>query len=341
MSGFLVLAALVWALGSVLPPFLIGAAVGFFLDPVCDRLEARGLSRGTAAALLILGFVLIAAGALALLLPFLWEQAAELADALPDSRAEAMAMVQPYLARLKPLLDAQGAAKIEDYLSSSASTATQAAGTLARGAISGGGALAGLLSVALITPLAAFYMLKDWDRIVAWCDAQIPYRHRDTVRRVGHDIHDSLAAWLRGQSLVCLSLAFYYAVGLGASGIRFGVLIGLLTGLVAFIPFAGFLAGLSAAVISGLLTLNGWGGWAVLTGVFVFGQALEGSVLTPRLVGRSVGLHEVWVIFAVMAGGHVLGLVGVLAALPAAAVLAVLLREGLARYRASDFFAGG
>jgi predicted PurR-regulated permease PerM len=160
------------------------------------------------------------------------------------------------------------------------------------------------------------------------------------ARRLGGEVHDRLAAWLRGQALLCLVLAAYYAVALSGAGLRFGLLIGLLTGLIAFIPFVGFLLGLIAAVVSGLFSFQGWAEWAVLGAVFAFGQILESYVLTPRLVGRSVGLHEVWVIFAIMAGGHLFGLLGVLVAVPVAAVLAILVREALARYRASAFYAG-
>ncbi len=335
-----VVLVLSWLLGSVLTPFAVGLLVGFFLDPVCDWLERRGCSRGVAAALVIVTFLLAVVAAIAMLVPFVWEQAAELVASLPKTKADAVAVVEPYLSRLAPYLDDQTLAQVRETLSSSAGAIAQGLASVVRGAITGGVAVADIVSLAVLTPVVGYYMLREWDVIVAWIDDQMPRKSAPMVRRMAATVQGKLAAWLRGQAMLCLVLAVYYAIGLSAAGIRFGLLIGLMTGLVAFVPFVGYFLGLMAAVVSGLFSLNGWGGWAVVIGVFTCGQLLEGYVLTPRLVGRSVGLHEVWVIFAIMAGGHLLGFLGVLVAVPTAAVISVLIRESLAWYRTSAYYAG-
>ena len=194
------------------------------------------------------------------------------------------------------------------------------------------------LRLLVITPLVAFYLLRDWDRIVARIDSLLPSRIRPIVREQAKEIDDILAGFVRGQATVCLLLGVFYAVGLSLAGLDFGVIVGLGTGLISFIPYFGMTIGLVTGMGIAVAQFADWVPIAIVAGVFAVGQVLEGNVITPRLVGNRVRLHPVWVIFAVLAGGALFGFTGILLALPAAAVIGVLVRFAVSRYQGSSLF---
>jgi len=197
------------------------------------------------------------------------------------------------------------------------------------------------MSLLIITPVVGFYMLLDWDKLVATIDSLVPLRHRETVRMLAREIDAALAGFLRGQSLVCLFLGFWYGSGLSLIGLNFGLLIGITAGLLSFIPYIG---SLTALVLSSAVALvQGWPDWHLLAmalGVFLTGQFLEGNILSPKLVGDSVGLHPVWLIFALLAFGSLFGFTGLLVAVPFAAATGVVLRFAVRRYRESKLYRG-
>ena len=206
------------------------------------------------------------------------------------------------------------------------------------GVLSGGAAVANTLSLIIITPVVTFYLLRDWDNIAATVDGWLPRAQAPTIRELASEVDRTLAGFLRGQGTVCLLLGVFYAIGLTVAGLDFGLVIGLIAGLLSFIPYVGSIVGLLLSVGLAFLQFDDWLRVAVVAGIFFVGQALEGNVLTPRLVGGRVGLHPVWVIFAILAGGTLFGFVGVLLAVPVAAVIGVGTRFALTRYLDSPYY---
>ena len=331
---------LLYAVREVLLPFIAGLALAYLLDPLADRLTRLGLGR-LGATLLILGLVLLGfALALILVVPLLGHQLVAFIADLPAIAGRLQAIVVerggPLLARLGiEVPDLQGS--LYDVVGQGAAWA----GAFLRQIWSGGQALAQVLSLLVVTPVVAFYLLNDWDRIVATVDSWVPLRHRATLRGLAREADTMLQGFVRGQGLVCLFLGTWYAVGLGLVGLRFGVLIGVMTGILSFIPYVGSLTGF--VLSTAIATVQFWPEpykIGIVLAVFFSGQFIEGNILAPKLVGESVGLHPVWVMFALFAFGAVFGFVGLLLAVPLAAIIGVLARFALRRYLASPLYSG-
>jgi len=338
-----VLAAFVLALyelGAVLTPFVAGMAVAYLLDPLVERVERRGLTRTWSTALVTLGFCLVVAAALVLVVPVLAGQLAGFARRLPQ-------YVEALRGRVAPLIELAREAlppgTIEKLQAAAMDYAAPAANWLAQvllKLIGGGVALASLLSLAVITPVIAFYLLRDWKRIVARVDSLLPRGQAETIRAQVRQVDRTLAGFLRGQAMVCLTLGCFYGAGLSLVGLDFGLAVGMATGLVSFVPYFGMAMGLIVGLSLALVQFATWHGVALVAAVFAAGQFLEGNVLTPRLVGDRVGLHPAWIIFALLAGGALFGFLGILIAVPLAAVVGVGVRFAIARYLESPFYLG-
>jgi predicted PurR-regulated permease PerM len=339
--GFVLFAWFLWALSGILLPFVVGIALAYVLDPAADRLERAGMGRSAVAALLIgLAFLAVAA-ALVLLVPVLEAQFVRLAARMPDYVAKLQVQAMQLLATVQAHLTQEDMGRLREAAGGLAGNALVWVGGLFRGVWSGGLAVANFLGLVLVTPVVAFYLLRDWDHMVARLDSWLPQDAAATVRAKLAEIDRVLAGFARGQALVCLILATYYGIGLTAIGIEFGLIVGIATGLVAFIPIVGGAVGFLVALG---LAFAGPGGWltvGLVVALFAVGNVLEGQLLSPYLVGRSVGLHPVWLIFALLAGGALLGFVGVLLAVPAAAAIGVLARYALAQYLQSPLYRTG
>jgi len=336
-----VLALGLWLLRSILLPFVLGMAAGFLLDPLVAWLERRGVRRSWAASVIVAGSY--ASGALVLLLvvPVAVEQAGMLLARLPEWLGGALDALRPLAARLRGVAGQPGAVDLSAPVEGVMRRAGDLAGDVASGLLTQGWALANLVGLLAITPLVAFYLLRDWPRMVAAVDEALPRAHADTLRVLARESDRLLASFVRGQAIVSLGLAAFYAVALSAIGLESGLLIGLGAGLVSFVPYVGTAAGLAASV--GQAVAQSWPAlWlpALAFAIFVLGQLVTDYVLTPRLVGERVGLHPLWVIFAVFAGGALFGVVGMLIAVPASAVIGVLVRHGLGHYKASALYRG-
>jgi len=340
LIGLAVLLVAIYLLRAVLLPFVAGMAVAYLLDPVCDRLQRWGLSRTWATAVVTAMFIVLAVAAVLLLVPLLAGQITSLVERLPDYIEALRSQVGRLLDTLQARLDPAVLERVREAVQGSAGRivgwATDTVGRL----VSGGVALANMLSLLVITPVVAFYLLRDWDRLVAKIDSWLPRDHAETIREQVREVDRTLAGFLRGQGTVCLLLGLFYAIGLTAVGLDFGLVVGLLAGLLSFIPFVGSMVGLFASVGLAAVQFGDWVMVAIVAGIFFAGQAIEGNVLTPKLVGGSVGLHPLWVIFGLLAGGALFGFVGVLLAVPAAAVIGVAARFGLSRYMASPYYRG-
>ncbi len=337
---FVVFFAAVYLLRGILLPFVAGMAVAYLLDPSCDWLQKRGLSRTAATTLLTLVFLVVLVGALLLAVPLLVNQIVGLGAQFPEILAFLQAKSAQVLELVEARIDPEMLARIEAAVAGSAKDLVKWIGQAISGLISGVDAALSLASLLVITPVVTFYLLRDWDHLVARIDSWLPRHYAETVRREVRNVDEILAGFVRGQSSVCLILALFYAVGLTVAGLNFGLVIGLMAGLLSFIPFVGSAVGFVASVGMALVQFDDWLRIGIVAAIFVIGQAAEGNFLTPKLVGDRVGLHPVWVIFALLAGGFLFGFVGVLLAVPVAAVVGVLTRFLLAQYLDSSFHRG-
>ncbi|BBK31284.1 putative PurR-regulated permease PerM [Stella humosa] len=329
-----------YLVSDVLFPFAVGLVVAYILSPFVDRLARYGVPRwlGT----LVVGgvFILAAVAAVLVVVPPLVDQSVALVARMPEI-AEALRNRLVIVGdAVRERLGPDQAAEMESFITQHLGTvATWAAGMLG-GIVGSGLAIFNAISLVFITPIVGFYLLRDWHHIMAALDANVPKCHAADVHELAIEVDLRLAGFLRGQGVVCLSLGAFYAIGLSLVGLDFALAIGIFSGLVSFIPFVGSISGLVLSLSVALVQFPDWTSVIIVAAVFFAGQAIEGNVLTPLLVGDRVGLHPVWVIFALLAGGAVFGFVGLLLAVPAAAVLGVLVRFTLERYRASTLFNG-
>jgi len=338
------LAALLIALhllGNVLLPFVAGLAMAYFLAPVVDRLQRWGLSRSLAAVLVILAFLLVLALVVVMLVPLIQVQVAELTRIAPAAMEEGRRQVQQLLDLAQQRLAPEDVEKLRAMAGNWASAALGWTAALAQNLLTSGVALANLLSLIFITPLVAFYLLRDWHSFVAHLEGWIPRRHLGTVRRQTALVNETLSGFVHGQVLIGLSLAVWYALTLSIAGTNFAIVIGLLVGILSFIPIVGGAIGFVLALGLTLVQTPTWTAALVVVGIFAVGQGVEGNILAPKLVGDRVNLHPLWVIFALLAFGKLFGFLGVLLALPAAAVIGVLVRFGMGRYLESPIYHGG
>lgn len=329
---------------SILLPFVAGMVLAYLMDPLVDWLQRRGLSRLMATLVIVVISIVLFIAALLLLIPVLVDQLSRLIERLPSLVVDLQNFVQPLLeSDVAGYFGIEGENlpdQIANFVGSGASWITGLLASL----WSGGQALLNILSLLVITPVVAFYLVYDWDRMIAGVNSWLPRQHAPTIRALARRMSDVISGFVRGQGLVVLILSIFYAGSLALIGLHFGLLIGIVAGLFSFVPFVGTLIGFVASV--GVAAAQWWptGDWIwiiVTAAIFVIGQLLEGNYLQPKLVGGSVGLHPVWLIFALFAFTLMFGFVGTLIAVPAAAMVAVLVRFALQQYLASPFYHGG
>ncbi|MEO1225953.1 MAG: AI-2E family transporter [Pseudomonadota bacterium] len=337
LAMFAIFVFLVWLLRSVLLPFVAGGILAFFLDPATDRLE-RVMPRWAATILILILFLVVCILAVLLFVPLLVSQITGLISALPNYTQLLDEFFRPAMQWLQERLGEEQVQQLRESAASFVGDALAVAASVVTGVLRSGVAFLNLLSLLIITPVVAFYLLRDWDRLVATVDDHLPHRYQPTIRRLASEVNGTLQSFLIGQATVCLILGVAYAVALSIVGLNFGLVIGLIAGALTFIPYVGSLVGFILSVGIALLQFDDWVMWLVVAAIFFAGQAVEGNFLTPKLVGSSVGLHAVWIIFALMAGGALFGFTGVLLAVPVAAVIGVLIRFFLQRYRESSLY---
>ncbi len=351
LAMFMGLALLLWLFSPVLPPFVIALVLGYLLDPVVGRMQRFGISRAWASTIIMLGSLVILLALGVLFVPMLGRQFADFIKAVPDLVGRAQGLVSSAGDELtngtlgsllkKVGIDYTAPSEFKAEVGDLANKGAQWLGGFANSMLYRSAAILDLLSWLIITPVVAFYLLLDWPEMIRSIDSLVPPRHRQTVWGLAHEIDLALAGFLRGQSLVCLFLAVWYGVGLSLIGLNFGLLIGLAGGLLSFVPYIGSLLVLVVSML--IAVVQGWPHWtlpASALGIVLVGQFLEGNVLSPKLVGDKVGLHPVWLIFALLAFGAVFGFTGLIVAVPLAAAAGVLLRFAMRRYRESPFYAG-
>ncbi|MBF9034717.1 AI-2E family transporter [Rhodobacterales bacterium HKCCE2091] len=323
-------------LGTVLMPFIVGGAVAYFLDPVADRLERAGFSRLWATIVICLVALLIVVLIILIVVPVLVSQAADLIEEAPTIFQN----LQGFISTHFPSAVDEGS-PLRQSLNSIGEAIQQRGGQLLESVLSSAAGVVNVLVFIVVVPVVSFYLLKDWDRLVAEIDSLLPRDHAPTIHRLAREIDRTLAGFVRGQGTVCLILGAFYAIALSLVGLNFGLVVGLIAGLLTFIPYLGALIGGVLAI--GLALFQFWGEWwwiAAVYAIFQAGQFVEGNFLTPNLVGSSVGLHPVWLIFSLSAFGALFGFVGLLVAVPLAAIVGVLTRFAIEQYRQSLLYRG-
>ena len=328
-------------LKDVLLPFVAGIVIAYSLSPLADRLTASGLNRTAASALLVaLGAaVVITLGVL--LLPLIAEQAEQLAASLPAAAERLYGLTEGFLREKFGIMVPAFKAGLSQTGDALAHNWAWLANWLASSAWSGGRALFNFVSLMLVTPLVVFYLLVDWHPMLAKIDRWLPRDHAATIRNLASEVNDAIAAFVRGQGVVCIILGAFYAMALSFMGLDYGLLVGLMTGVLAFIPFVGWALGF--IVSAALAVVQFWPNatpLAMVAGIFMAGQALDAAFLSPKIVGSKIGLHPVWLIFALFVFSYLFGFVGVLVAVPVAAAMAVLVRFALGLYLDSEVYHG-
>jgi predicted PurR-regulated permease PerM len=340
VAALIVVGVVLWLLSPILLPFVLGLTIAYLLDPLNRRLTKRGVSQTGAAGIILAGFAIGFALLLLLVVPPLLRQLSSLIAKAPE-----------YAQRLQSLASDPSYPWLKQFVGDNLTNGSvgelmnQAMGYLTGllGSIwSKGTALISIFSLVIVTPIVAFYLGADWDHMLAATDSLIPVHHRATVHRIIREIDKSIAAYVRGQSAVCLILGTYYALGLSLAGLNFGFLIGVVGGLISFVPYVGSLTVLVVSLAIAVAQFSPeWVHILVIVGIVLVGQFFEGNVLSPKLVGHSVGLHPVWLMFALFAFGYLFGFVGLLLAVPLATAAGVLIRFAVRRYRESPIFTGG
>ncbi|WP_431192822.1 AI-2E family transporter [Tianweitania aestuarii] len=326
---------------SILLPFVAGMALAYFLDPVADRLERLGLSRLMATIMILIGFLLAVVLVVIIIVPLLSSQLSDFISNVPGYITNLQALITDFDPEwLRENFGVEPAA-LREALSGLVTQGVGFITTLLQSLWNSGKAIVDVVALFVVTPVVAFYMLLDWDRMIATIDRCVPRDHIHTVRQLARDVNRATAGFVRGQGTLCLILGAMYAVGLTMVGLNFGLLIGLFAGLISFIPYVGSLVGLVLSI--GVAFVQFWPDWpmvVLVAAIFFGGQFIEGNILQPKLVGSSVGLHPVWLMFALFAFGSLFGFVGLLLAVPAAAAVGVLVRFMIARYLASPLYKG-
>lgn len=338
--GLLALILLLALLSNVLTPFLMGAAIAYFTDPLADRLERRGFSRVMATVVITALALVVFTLSLAILTPLVIDQVALAINAAPAMVDSVQTFLEESVLPLMNIDNAEGTAlsqaleKFEVQVKDLSVRVLEGVWSLS---------IAGVqtASLAVITPVVAFYLLLDWDRMIARIDDLLPREHAATIRRLALDVDDVLAGFVRGQLTVCVILGTFYAAGLILVQLPFGLIVGLFAGLISFIPFVGSILG--GALSIGIALFHFWNDpiWiAVVAAIFAVGQVVEGNYLSPKMVGDHVGLHPVWLMFSLSAFGALFGFTGLLIAVPTAAVIGVFLRFSLEQYKRSRLYRG-
>ncbi|GHG99943.1 AI-2E family transporter [Pseudodonghicola xiamenensis] len=329
-------ALVLWFLGDVLLPFVLGGAIAYSIDPIADRLERMGLSRLAATGVISIGAVVIFVVLIVLVVPMLVGQMIDLVQILPQLFQNLRDFINTHF---PTLLDSgsqahQTLASLGETLKSRALEVVQTLLGSAKSALS-------MVMLLVIVPVVSVYLLLDWDRMIAEVDSLLPRDHAPVIRRLAREIDATLSSFVRGMGTVCLILGTYYAIALMLVGLQFGLVVGAIAGLITFIPYLGAIIGGALAI--GLALFQFWGDWmsiGLVAGIFVLGQVAEGNFLTPKLVGGSVGLHPVWLLLALSVFGTLFGFVGMLVAVPVSAALGVLARFAVQQYRHSLLYRG-
>ena len=336
--------AFVWAFQSVLLPFIVGIAIAYLLNPSVNALGRAGVSRSIVTVIILSVFFMLVAAFLALVTPIAVRQGMELADSLPSYIDRLIAFLSPYADQLASALGQGETLDLRSLLQSHLGTATSIGKTVITTMLSGlgagGQAVTGVLSLLIITPLVAFFAIKDWPHITSWVEDLFPRPHKKTILGLLKEMDQKLSGFVRGQLTVALVLAIFYAAALTLAGLNYGLVVGFLIGVLSIIPMIGSVVGLLLGAVLAWVQMGDLGFVGIIAAIFLFGQFVEGNIIAPKLIGKSVGMHPVWIFFALIAGGSLFGILGMFLAVPVAAVAGVLIAFGVKNYKQSTIYKG-
>lgn len=330
---------LVWIFSSILLPFVVGITVAYLLNPLLVRLGDHKVSRGLATVAILLTFLIVVVGLFVGLLPPVYQEVTQLGEAAPAYFDSVWGTIQPYVSAVEEtVLDESSDTSLQTVLKDNMSGALSAGSELMTGLVNGGRALVGFTTFIIVSPLVAFFMMIEWESITQWVDDLLPRHSYDKVKTLLSRIDRKIAGFVRGQVLVAFSLGLLYAIALSVAGLEYGFLIGIVSGILSIIPLFGSTVGLLVGILVAWLQSSEPSFVAIVGGIFLAGQFLEGNFITPKLMGDSVGLHPLWILFALMAGGALFGLVGMVLAVPVAATAGVLMSFALEQYKESQYY---
>lgn len=340
--GLLLATVLVlWVFRGILLPFVVGIVIAYLLNPLVSVVERIRIGRGWSTAIVLLSVLTIIGGLMFLVVPLVVQQVVGLVQRLPEYVGQLRALANEWLPQLTTWFGEERVQRFETQLNEFLGNAPVYTAMVTAWLAQSGWSIINTFAIFIVTPVVAFYLLLDWDSMVKGVDDLLPRDHREEIRRVFGDIDRSIAAVFRGQGSVILVLCIYYASSLSVVGLSFGLAIGIITGLLSFIPFVGFLTGFTLSV--GVALVQFWPNWvmvAIVFAVYMIGQFLEGNVLYPKLVGSSIGINPVWLMFALFSFALLFGFVGLLLAVPLSAIMAVLIRWATRKYKESTLYLG-
>lgn len=338
LTLFVIFCISVYVLRSVLLPFVTGIIIGYLLDPFASRIEKLGLNRTFSTFIVLILVVIIVVPSFILLFGVIDEQLGRFINVIPQYIASFLKKLEPFMNELHQRFPSMEPEKIREYMRNNMTNNLKIIGGVFRSIITSGFAIFNLISLLLITPVVTFYMLRDWDKFINKVDSLLPRGSKKSVREQARQIDRTLAGFIRGQLSVCLILGTYYSMGLYFVGLDLGVLVGFLAGIISFIPYVGSIVGFLLSLGIAFAQFDSLMPILQVVLVFAIGQFVEGNFLTPKLVGENVGLHPVWVMFALLAGGVLLGFLGLMIAVPVAAIIGVLLRHAIENYKKSSLY---
>lgn len=337
--SFLVLFTFVWLFKSVLLPFVLGIAVAYLLNPMVKLLGRIGFGRNAATIVILSGFFILLTALLAVITPVLYKEISALVDDLPSMSEKLTNAAAPYQESFQSFFGIQNGNTL-DLLKENAGASLSAGKTILSGLKAGGAAVTSFLTVIVIMPIVAFFMMREWPHMLGWMQDLMPRHHKDTIMDLLGQMDTKLAGFVRGQITVATMLGLIYAIGLSLAGLKYGFLIGFFAGVFSIIPMVGSTLGLFIGVLVAWLQAGDLMFVGIIAAIFIVGQLVEGNFLTPKFVGDSVGLHPLWVFFALMAGGALFGVVGMLIAVPVAAVISVMAGFLIRQYKLSSYYLG-
>lgn len=338
LLALLLFIGFVWLFNGILFPFILGIAIAYLLEPLMEKLVGWKLPRWAAAISILLVFFLFVFILFVIGVPILIGQLQELVAAAPGMLERFGEYLAPYIVKVRDIFGQQETEEVRQAIKDNLGNAFQLGGGVLSGLASGGMAVAGFFTTLVLTPIVAFFMMKQWPVVTEWVYGLIPREHYKTVTEILSRMNQKLAGFVRGQLMVAVILGLAYAIALTIAGLNFGFLIGLAAGLLSIIPLLGSTVGLVVSVVVAWFQAKSLAYVGLIGGIFILGQLLEGNIITPRILGKNVGLHPLWILFAILAGGSMFGIVGMLLAVPVTAVIGVLADFAATQYKKSPLY---
>lgn len=329
---------LFYSLRSILLPFVVGVILGYMFDPLVSRFEKMKMSRTFATFFVFLLVILIVVPLAVLICGVINNQVGILISSVPTYAAALGKKAVPILEYLQNYFPALDAESLKKTIADNAAHTLKFSGKLLQSIFENSMAIVNVLSLLLITPVVTFYLLRDWNVLAQKTNDLLPRKHKKEIEGILKQIDEALSGFIRGQFGVCVILGTYYAIGLKLIGLELGLLVGFIAGIISFIPYVGSITGFVLSMILAFSEFNDWPHIVAVVAVFLIGQFIEGNFLTPKLVGDKVGLHPVWIMFALLAGGALMGFLGLMIAVPVAAVAGILMRYGIKKYKQSGLY---